>query len=337
MSLLRGTDTKNFLSQPTSPLDYAITFAIPWTQDEFAHQRFGGWPKDLSSYQYNGGKERDFVFQLIKKWGTNISEEALWQRYVELLEIAEQLISCCIESGVEVVRAASIKTIQELLVKKKVLTLFAHWKYCDYSNTQPSFSLQEILELILCSRESTINKIRNYLGEETIEEYFAQLSEPSSDNASAEMHFGKIIVTKLNDILSTLDFNLTGKKEPEYVFIDSNNRVHLLSRDIQHAWFNGLYDDGGKIELADGMHHREAFLSAIPERFEGLIDLAVCNSRHLAEHIKRHRKCYVVMANDTVKIKHRLIIQKEVVRMLQKKMYSYADILITINKKLREL
>src|SRR5205814_2191181 len=103
------------------------------------------------------------------------------------------------------------------------------------------------------------------------------------------------LADELNLLLAHTRGHYTGVRPPDEAAAAAPPR--RLTRVLLEEAFPAELRGGSAFELRDGLHAVAAIIDAVPERFDGVIDLSVCNSIVLGEAIKRQRRGCLIITN----------------------------------------
>jgi hypothetical protein len=281
--------------RPTRPAECVIAFAIPTTVAGFVRDLVRVPPKDFA-FEYVDREPVGDVGRI-----TRVAEE----RYVHEVRIIDDVIATARECKAEVVTDLGLGGLGALCEQFSVVMLVAHWKpatfFCD--------DLLDPIGFIARLREAA-DPLAAYHRDCLSAEARRLIEEP--ERFAADRTLACVtLVGELNRILQTNAFG------PPLPGATANFRA-FRHREHCDLAYSGLISPGNRVEFGDGLHPIEAVVREIPEDFNGILDLAICNSIFLAEEIRRHRRhCRRVLANEEKSMpRFRLLNFKYVLKLL---------------------
>lgn len=175
--------------------------------------------------------------------------------YRALAEQAQRL-------GCDVVRCATLADLRMAAGQAKVIVLVAHWKDAGFpaSDFLPSFEASVTDRL-----SSRSEPLALWLKQALQPRRFLFWRRPGASPRDA---FRKALHASI----------------VEEARIEMPQTSAARRRDLLDSWFAGCIRPGNRLELFDGLHSKEAIAEALTG-FEGVIDLTICTSTYLGDHI----------------------------------------------------
>jgi hypothetical protein len=107
-------------------------------------------------------------------------------------------------------------------------------------------------------------------------------------------------------------------------------------RELEPLLGSAIRSGGPAVEFVDGLASVDRVVSAVPQSFEGVLDLTVCNSTLLAEEIRRRRRGGLIIANAfPATLDIRMEFYNAVVDVMQRRQVSYQDAVFAVRQKVR--
>jgi len=303
-----------------TPSDCAFLITVPLTDRDFL--------SDLHN------PDKDFV----KNWADNqrlasdedLTDAALWTIYSArvrdfVLKAADEIQSL----GVEVNFNTKRQDLSDVFLKKKVVTLEAHW-FSPKLGVEDFYNPDNFVKTLSESNRIVAKALRQIL--------FA--GESSSFGKFKELAFVDL-VANINRIFS--GYNLRSRR-PEPILVTSGDGetseeiwIHLNRFALEKAFPNEVKSQC-RIEMFDGLCPLENFVHQVPLDFDGVIDLTVCNSELVGKTLKEYRRnCLVVTNRFVTDLKLRMILHKGAMNLLLNGICeTYIDAVISLRKQLSE-
>jgi hypothetical protein len=296
--------------RPVSPNECALAVAIPLTREQFL--------VDLST-----SEERDFVHHFRDERGLQrASAEFSWEVYEENEgTFAETVCSEVERLGVTVRRNAKLADLSDLLSRFQVVTLVAHLRFVPIKPEDIADPMR-LLEL-LQSNQSSVH--------ESMKEAFEQ-ADPDLLQSKVARHLRdeelrSRVAQVINGVANMAQDRYSGRAESVEL------RTHDgFDKSITRMEFEQMFPDciipASVIEFRDGMYTVREFLCAIPETFDGLLDLTVCNSVLPAGLIRRKRPSCLVVANRLpAELRARMYLYGLQISLLGKRSVSFVEVI----------
>jgi hypothetical protein len=227
--------------------------------------------------------------------------------------------------GVTVKRAAQPHELTAILRKFKAVTLVTHWRF---TRLLPEDIVDD--SVLLRALISPKGRVQQAISR-TVSECDPGLLE---DEAASNVHDHPLrerLATVLNSIAAA---SHALYKEPSDTLPSDGNGasarlIERLTRTELEQAFPGLIAFGRSVEFSDGMRSVQEVVNAIPEDFNGTLDLTTCNSVILGKAIKAsHPNCLVAMNRYPTALHVRLPLYKLVIEDLARHPVSFADALM---------
>jgi hypothetical protein len=107
-------------------------------------------------------------------------------------------------------------------------------------------------------------------------------------------------------------------------------------REIEPLLGSAVRSGGPAVEFADGLAPIERVVSSIPETFDGVLDLTVCNSTVLAEEVRRRCRRGLIVANAfPATLDIRMEFYNAAIDLVQRHHVSYQDAIFGVRQMVR--
>lgn len=309
--------------QEVTPRDCALALTIPLTREQFLSDLAQTQNKDYAAHV----KRRNFK--------PRFDDDYYWDEvYRPLPRIVGQICNEVEKRGVTVKRSLMLSELPDLLKNFKVITLIAHWRF---SKIRP----EEITDPngFLAALHAPQNEVQRAVRQEIMKSCPELLNEQFLRQTSEEEMRGKTVAA-INPIIAAAhalyrqrDSNDT-KSQSAGVHDDLLTEVSLLrlTRVAFEQAFPTQIAASRAIEFSDGLHNIAQFVETIPDNFDGLLDLTVCNSVIVGEVIKFNRpKCLVAVNRYPTQPHVRLAFYKLAIEMLSRRPALYIDVLTKLH------
>jgi hypothetical protein len=287
------------LGRVVSPHDCALALAIPLTEAQFLADLDEAAPKDLAKSVRRSVRRR-----------MGQPQSALYaQAYEPLVSLACEVAEEAKALGVTVYRGARLADMAAMLTAHRVVTLVAHWRFLmlderavlDAAGFQARLSAAEIVNDPDARRP--IDAL--FLGDAVVRGAVA----PAALAAALNRHMlpGDLYY----------QWNSGGELEPSPAAAPATGLTRVLLEEM----YPGCFVPGLCLELADRLCTAWEFIDQIPDSFDGVLDLTVCNSLILAEALRRRRSGRLDTALSNAKPATagvRLVIYRHVIRSLSR-------------------
>lgn len=292
------------LRRVVAPRDCALLVALPLSREEFLRDLEETSPQDLA--------------KSLQRSHPGLRDSALFSDvYRPLLELLLDVAGEAGRHGVTVCLGGRLSDLAELLTQVPIVTLITHWRFPQI--TEPDLvDVSELLARIRTAEEP----LTRYLREE-LTRSAASLLGPSADQ---EPSCRTALAAELNRLLLENVAHYQSE-QPAAQDLKSIPSVRV-TRALLEEEFPSSLQPAGAIEFRDGLQTVASVVDAVPESFDGLLDLSVCNSIILAESIKRQRRgCMVIANRRPARLNFRLIRYRLLIRELARTPGPYVEAL----------
>jgi hypothetical protein len=299
----------------TTPRDCGVALAVPLERSAFLRALEPGRLEYARNYREDNG-------------GESILPETLWNRY-ERQEAGpvRALVAEARSFGVEVVTDCTLAGLVELLRRKRVVVVAAHW----HDGRLQRADIRDPAALchrLVHDRAGVLAALRQRLSRECV----IELNRVGPSRPMTEGGLGELL-TAINAALAA-GFLLPGPgpEAPSLpIYYVDRNRAALVEACPE------AIDDTVGLELSDATWSAARVCEAIGHDFDGLLDLAVCYSVLLAEEIKHANPSCAVIANRAATPPGvRLVIVREILRQLALAPRSYLQVAEAMRVALRD-
>jgi hypothetical protein len=259
-----------------TPGDCALALAIPLTEGDFLADLRPDSPHDFAKSVWRATPR--------------VRAEALFElSYGHLAGLARSVKDDVSARGVTVAPAATLDDLRGLLARFPVVTIVAHWRF-------PLFTPGDLIDAprLLSHLKEPRSLVQRCLRDH-LRERRPELLDPTSARDLDQGLLRTDLAGELNTMLAPARAHYTGG-DPSAQAVASSPPLRLTRILLEEA-FPEEIRGGAAFELRDGLHSAAAIIDAVPERFDGVIDLSVCNSIVLGEAIKRRRRECLIITN----------------------------------------
>jgi hypothetical protein len=287
------------LGRVVSPHDCALALAIPLTEAQFLADLDEAAPKDLAKSVRRGVRRR-----------IGLRGPALYaQAYEALVSLVSEAAAEAEALGVTVYRRARLADMAAMLAAHRVVTLVAHWRFLMLEE-------RDVLDAAgFQARLSASEMVNDPDARRPIDALF--LGDPIVRAAIAPA----ALATALNRHMLPGDlyyqWNPNVGLEPPPASAPATGLARVLLEEM----YPGCFVPGLCLETADRLCTAWEFIDQIPDSFDGVLDLTVCNSLILAEALRRRRSGRLDTALSNAKPATagvRLVIYRHVIRSLSR-------------------
>jgi hypothetical protein len=276
-----------------TPLDCVLAIAVPHTREQFLD--------DLNA------RSKDYAKSVASRY-FGATSEYVWKEYEPTAKLIERVATEVASQGVRVQYDCQWCDLAVLLPNCKVLTLVAHMHF------EPVLAADVIDASGLLSRLTQpdgelCRVLKDQIGDLILSQVWS--------GANRE---GSTLPGRVAELLNSVIDQKQDSHRGESLGKGTNRGITApplrLSRSQLEHFFNKELVTSRPIELADGEHTIDEFVTAIPLNYKGAIDLCMCHSNVLVELIKhRSRACTVitnrVLATPLVKLtRYKLVIHR---------------------------
>jgi hypothetical protein len=250
------------------PPDCALAVAIPLSMEELSRD----WIRD----------DTEFARVIVRKTFNALNAEEAWKRgYSILCDHVCDVVNSARALGVTVVKDARLADLRELFENFKVVSILAHGRF-------PLLEVEDVivpdafLETFAASRAGITAKSHPVIS--------WLLGFPDVRNADSL----EVLVRALKRQLDRTRrfYNRRRDEAPESDLpraYELDETKGGLTRLLLHDAIPGALRSPPVIELRDGVHSFDAFVSTVPPAFDGTIDFVVCSALWFAEPLRRSR------------------------------------------------
>jgi hypothetical protein len=292
-----------------SPSECALAVCLPLTIEEFFQQLSSSSAADFAKHV----RKANFL--------QGAADEYYWQAvYAPVAARMERVLSRVESMGVRVVRRACSNDLRPLCRRYQVVSVLAHWRFL-------SLRLDDLLNHDALIRQ--MSAPGTDVQEVVARGVAARLGDGWNRAGPEEM------LIALNDIIAVAHRGYRRAEPNSEVWRpEVPEEAYRLTRPRLEEAFRGCIRPGGSVELADGMHTIEEFARTLPEEFDGVLDLALCNSAVLLAAVKRvSPACTVVMNRYPADIMIRITLYGLVIEQLRKRAGSFVDAVATVHSR----
>lgn len=292
------------MERSITPADCALAVALPLRLKEFARDA--------------GSPDMDFVRTVVTGSGRSVA--AAWHELYEpkVVALYGRIAERAQAVGVTVCAGVTAASLHELLEQFHVVSLLAHSRLAP---VRPDDVV--VPAAIRDAIDAGAGLVTAHLRDGLANQRWA------GDEATLRAQ-----------IAAALDAAL----EPSRVWSASTARTEaahrptrFLHRVMLEDAFEGALRRAPLLELRDGLRTMDELMAAIPVRFDGVLDLSVCNSIALGESIKRRRPdCLVVENTFLARADLRLVRYGLVVSQLARQPARYTEALTEVTRAVLE-
>ena len=222
-------------------------------------------------------------------------------------------------AGVTVYRDTRLVDVPAVLAAHKAVTLVAHWRFLN-------FDAPDVLDLVGFRKRLAASE---------------GLGEPENEfdarrpvNVLLRDDPGVCAADNPADLAMALN-RLMLPSEQHYQWRPGDGEPPAdmasaagLTRVLLEEMFPGCFAPGLCLELADRLCTAWEFIDRVPDAFDGVLDLTVCNSLILAEAVHRKRpRCTALSNVKPATIDTRLVIYRHVIRALSHTAEPFEDVM----------
>jgi hypothetical protein len=237
----------------TTPVQCLLLVAVPL--DERAFERAQARRSDFLL----GAARRDPAFG--------------WHTYRPMAAVAAELSADCGRLGATVVMDATVADLTERMSDFSTVTVVAHVAF-------PSVTSEDVLDelalmrLVSESAEPEWQMVRTVVGETAgLEDTIAALN--------------RLLEETARDLDTSLSRHLRDGERLSRYRLGAFGLLRFDRPRLDELCGSSVLRPGRGIEMAEGMITCERFVESIPDRYEGLIDLSMCNSISIGAALRR--------------------------------------------------
>lgn len=267
-------------------------------------------PLQRSEFLADYAAGTDFLGQFVAHQRSR-DTDVLWATYEASAATAAASINRARRRGVVVVTRARLDDFARCVEQFQVVTLVAHWR-------SAMFRANEILDPDAVGR-------------------FLSIPLPGGGRGRAAA--AEMAVALNRHLLATV-----GPGEPASVggghdaAVETRRQYALWHerRDLEPLLGSAVRSGGPAVEFADGLAPIERVVSSIPEAFDGVLDLTVCNSTVLAEEVRRRCRRGLIVANAfPATLDIRMEFYNATIDLVQRHHVSYQDAIFGVRQMVR--
>lgn len=260
----------------------------------------------------------DYVASVARR-NPGISTEGLWNFLAPTVEICNYVASRSASVGVSVLNGFESGRLKEALTGRRAVTLVSHWRNSPIT-PQDLLDPQRTLSEILTGQDRVCGALLEVLGD-------APPTGPALDHVAA------MVAGAMNTCIQIEASKADHARHDAAPFPLKD--LGLTRFDIEERFPDGLVASPD-IELADGLIRTSAFIAGIPEDFDGVLDLTVCNSLILGSGVKRKRpEITAVMNRGEASGRLRVLLYLATVMEIKRKPQRYCDAAVNVRNALR--
>jgi len=257
------------LDRTVTPHECALIVAIPRTPQEFEADKAVG-------------AAMDFARNVVKKWDRE-------ERLVRLVEEMEDRVE---KLGVRVYRTGRLCDVRDAFDRDAVLvTVMAHFVFPEFSSSDITFPqglADRLRDIIRRSPSGSDSRVQSVLRMAVSPQVRTCLFDRHdwTDPDSVRLLVGELNRLVVPSTVFYVDFDVWVTARTVGV---GASAADGLTRFCLEQEFSRELEPGRAIEFRDGLKTCREFVNTIPHSFEGVIELAICNSVILAEFVRRYR------------------------------------------------
>lgn len=265
------------LTEIVSPQDCVLAFALPLQESDFYEAL-----QDTSLKDFAKLRQRHFPA---------LSNLALWRNdYSKFVKRLATIFERVTQLGVTVITEFSHSQIPQL-ARFKAITLVTHWTGAAFVESD-FLDVRSLLYKLLFSDGS----IGEFLRSRCSHQQLLLLENNYKQQYTKEVRL--VLKSILNSIIECPEFGQQfcagiGLTWPK----DSVTYQSYYNRILLEDFFGPIVREGNQLELFDGFCRITDFVNQIPDTFDGVFDLTVCNSVILQDSLRSRCNQSLVIAN----------------------------------------
>lgn len=278
------------LTEYTPPTECGLALGLPLDRDSFIDGLSATSNRDFPKWYASsrGGSAREPA----SLW------HGFWEREGRAIDTAARDVAGW---GVEVVRDCKLRDFADLLARKTVVVVVGHWRT---PFMRDPFDGHKLLEMMRATNAPALVRLRQVLAH-------PRTPSPRDDPAQDLRIRFREALRRVD--LAAPDGHLDPNWESRADYL-TNANVDLLEPELG-TW---PWSPRG-LDLELGPHTASTIVRVLPQRFAGLIELAVCYSAYLGDCIKQARpRCRVIASKHEVSLLFRVALFREVIRSTQR-------------------
>ena len=235
--------------------------------------------------------------------------DVLWATYEASAAPAAASAERARRRGVTLVKRAVLDDFARCLEQFQVTTLVAHWR-------SALFRASEILDPMAVCRFLSMASARHDGG---------------ADAAAIALALNRGLrgIAGIDDEPDSGSHGAAVETRRQYALWDAR-------RALEPALGSAVRAGGPAVEFADGSVAIERVVAAVPEGFDGVLDLTVCNSTVLAEEVRRRCRHGLIIANAfPATLDVRMELYNAAVDLAERRQVSYQDAVFGVRQVIR--
>jgi hypothetical protein len=228
-------------------------------------------PLQRSEFMADLGARTDFV-ELFVASQRSRDLDVLWATYEASAATVVASTERARRRGVTVFRRCVLADFERCLGQFQVITLVAHWR-------SALFRASEILDLQGVAR-------------------FVEAERGDEERGPADATIAAAMLNRrLHADITHIENH--GVRDSHDAAVETRRQYALwhARRELQPRLTPAVRSGGPAVEFANGLVPLERVVAAVPEAFDGVLDLTVCNSALLAEEVRRRCRRGLIIAN----------------------------------------
>jgi hypothetical protein len=236
------------------------------------------------------------------------SEAFIWERYHEIADFANRIGEEVAAWGVFVKRDATLDDFSKTLSHFSAVALLAHWRCLDL----PSHDIYDPRALL-----HKLKYLESFAAEQLRVEIAATHPDIRPDAAVDD--------ETLRSALAGFFQGLINRARAARSLQPGTAGFHLTRAAIEDLFPDHIVP-GLCAEFSDGLKTAGTLIFAVPESYNGILDLSLCHSSTVGEVIKQHRRgCTVIRNKKSATPFFKLTRYKLVIRALKRQPAPYVD------------
>lgn len=253
-----------------------------------------------------------------------------WVEYAPTCQYIEKVCGEVENDGVTVDRQITLGKFSELFEKHAVVTLITHTVHEPITDND-ILAPANINKMISEGSQWYFRGLREHPGWPGMAK-FSQIPENE-----ARRVLGKFF-RELNGIAE--NYYTSRSVQPDYVRKVSENSTvpaYLYTRPLLESIFGNNLLGGPAFEFRDRVYRMSELIDAIPEDFDGILDLTQCNSAIFSTAIKNARpKCLIGVTRTPINPEIRFAIYRTIVKSLRRAPQQYYKVVTMIHNQMME-
>lgn len=252
----------------------------------------------------------DFLQQFVAQQRSR-DTDVLWATYEASAATAAASVNRARRRGVVVVTRARLADFARCVEEFQVVTVVAHWR-------SALFRANEILDPEFVGRF---------------------LSIPLTEEGRGTTGPAEMAVALNRHLMATMGVSEPTPGDAGRAAAVETRRQYALwheRRELEPLLGSAVRRGGPAVEFADGLAPIERVVSSVPETFDGVLDLTVCNSTVLAEEVRRRCRRGLIVANAfPATLDIRMEFYNAAMDLVQRRQVSYQDAVFGVQHEIR--